>query len=220
MSHTYHPILSPPMAELPRLHACIPASELNEHLRKLATLTTAYIHPKVISFRSVKNRRNWQKAMPDTSVAGRGLYSNFWRQAPGAVNRVAFFSTSTATYVGKSSVDGGKWHAWGAALLNNSQGVGGKILIIYNSDAHSVDPSLRFKSLMMTPMSNLIKDAHQEYAICSVWYGCGHYPAPVGQDLCVEYTMSWLQNIVTQLEGPFSGSSDPRVQNFTQISKK
>ena len=97
VSHTYHPILSPPMAELPRLYACIPASELNEHLRKLATLTTAYIHPKVISFRSVKNRRNWQKAMPDTSVAGRGLYSNFWRQAPGAVNRVAFFSTSTAT---------------------------------------------------------------------------------------------------------------------------
>ena len=209
------------MSELPPLHACITAPELNQHLELLAKQTdTAYIHPKVISFYNDMDRRNLRSDMSEPDNAGRGIYINFWREALGALNRVAFFSTPISGWVGKPKDKWQEWHAWGAAaLLNNSQGVG-KYLIIYDCDAHNVNSKLRPMALMISSMSNLCREARNGYAIRSVWFGCGCHPAPVGKGLCVEYTMSWIKDIATKLDTPFSGPSDHRVQGFTQITKK
>ena len=152
--------------------------------------------------------------------ADRGIYINFWREALGALNRVAFFSTPIGGWVGKSDDKWQEWHAWGAALLNNSQGVKGKHLIIYDCDVHNIDSKLRPRVLMISSMSNLCRKARNEYAIRSVWFGCGCHPAPVGKGLCVAYTMSWIKHIATKLNTLFLGPSDHRVQGFTQITKK
>ena len=73
---------------------------------------------------------------------------------------------------------------------------------------------------MISRISKLYHQAHPEYAIRSVWFGCGHHPASIDKGICVEHTMSWLQDIATQLDGPYLGPDDPRVQHFTQLFKK
>ena len=103
--------------------------------------------------------------------------------------------------------------------INNSSGAEEIHLLIYNCDAHCPNPKAGAKAQLMGPMHTLLIQACKEYKIQSFWYGCGHYPAPTGQGLCVNYTMSWLENIATQLESPFSGSDDTRVQGFTHIVK-
>ena len=62
---------------------------------------------------------------------------DFWRNAPGALNRVVFFSTPISTYVAKSETQWEEWHAWDAALLSKPPGVSGEHLIIYNCHAHT-----------------------------------------------------------------------------------
>ena len=62
--------------------------------------------------------------MPDSD--DRGVFSNFWRRGPGHLNRVAYFSTWVDSWIGKTSDQWVKWHAWGAALLNNPQGINAK----------------------------------------------------------------------------------------------
>ena len=216
--------LSPP--QLPPLHNQITAPELNQHLRQIAMSTRAYVHPRVISFPTDATCLNWQNDMPDS--ADRGVFSNLWR--PGHPNRVAYFSTWVASRVGQPPDQWDKWHAWGAALLNNPPGTigkhffiyscdlnnllgtNGKHLLIYDCDSHHPNPDLRAKTLLIGTMYTLFNQARNKYAIHSLWFGCGRYPAPIGQGLCVNYTMSWLEDIATQLESPFSGSSDPKFK--------
>lgn len=104
--------------------------------------------------------------------------------------------------------------------LNNLSGIHGKHLLIYNCDAHCPNPKEGAKAQLIGPMHTLLtQGSKKEYSIQSFWYGCGLYPAPTDQGLCVEYTMSWLRDIASQLESPFLGSDDPRVQGFTHIIK-
>lgn len=94
------------MTELPPLHACITSPELNQYLQQLANQTTnAHIHPEVISFYTGIDRCNLEDDMPLSDHRSRGVYSNFWRNAPGRLNRAAFFSTPVKTYVAKSEID-------------------------------------------------------------------------------------------------------------------
>ena len=195
------------------MHSRITATELNVHLQQIAIASKAYIHPKVLSFATDAQRRNWEKYLPDP--ADRGTFSNWWR-APSDRTRVGYFSTGVYNWI-KFPKKWEEWHCWGAALLNTLPGVEGKTLLIYDCDAHHPDPKVRAWIQLSGLMRTLHTQARGEYTIHSFWYGCGRYPAPVGKGRCVEYTMSWLRDFASQSEGPFLGPDDPRVQGFTQI---
>ena len=91
--------------------------------------------------------------------------------------------------------------------LNNLPGTNAKHILSYDCDSHHPNSNLRAKTLLTGTMYTLFNQARNKYAIPSLWFGCGRYTAPVGQGLCISYTMSWLEDIATQLESPFSGPS-------------
>ena len=78
-------------SQLPPLNSEITATELEQYLCQIERSTRGYIHPKFITFPHARQRLGWKTHMPNSD--DKGVFSNFWRQGPGHLNCVAYFST-------------------------------------------------------------------------------------------------------------------------------
>ena len=198
-----------------KLDSQITVKELSKWLTYAQELTTAYVHPRPISFPTSANKANWSYGVEDPE--GRDCYNSLSKHAPKSKNRLMLFATWTKSWVGRPWKED-SWHCWGAAMLDNSTGYG-KHLVIFDSEADmSQDFTVvRPKEVMLCTQTSFIKWARGKHRLDSLWFGnAGITPTPFD---CVRHTVEWIESFAPVLERKFQ-IGDSRLAGFARIDHR
>ena len=203
------------------------SEDLAKVLQSLQNNTSAYVHPRPISFETESKKRNLEPYLQDAAerqLLENSTFRNFWNRSDDSsargLNGIALFSTHCRSRIAKPDWQEDWWHCWGVALLKKPKGYG-KILIIYDCDTDdSLDfDVLRPRDFLLSAQCQFIGIASNKGRLDSIWIGNAGLKSQRKWN-CIFNTAQWIQQSTSVLAIPFQGPDDERLHGFHQIKRR
>lgn len=191
------------------------AEDLYFFLLKLPVSPKPYIHPRVISFSSIDNRKAWEVSkLPDALY--RDVFSTFYnRGKQGNSTWIGLFSIPTGTAMGNDWEDA-PWHCFTVAIISRKEG--GKALIIWDCDPVPVDPKRsRIKHILWGRQLAFTSYIRKRCPKVEVWYNTDSRYTSRGR--CLPYSLAMVRKWALLGDFKFEGREDPRVEGCVRIPR-
>jgi len=203
------------------------SQDIADVLQSLQKTTTAYVHPRPLSFQDQAKKKNLVshlETQEERQLQRNDTFTEFWSRSntPNARGRngISLFLTHCQSRTAKPDWKGDWWHCWGITLLKKLNG-NGKVLIIYDCDtdeSRNFD-ALRPKELLLQTQCQLIDIARKNGKLDSVWIGNAGLK-PQKKWRCIFHTAQWIQQSIPKLDEPFQGPEDDRITGFHHIKRR
>ena len=189
--------------------------KLRSLLRKLSRTSPCHIHGRPVSFMKRSDEHRWR-----AWSAGRDFASKFYLTGDRNKNVwLAFMSTCSANPVGMTKAEIKKqwWHAWGFALIKDTQH-GLWNALIYDCDAivpQGSRSSLRQQQLVRA-QRELLEQIRARHKKIKVWYS--QDTTNKNQARCLTLTMDWIERMA-KTDLMLTSGDDARLVGFIETPK-
>lgn len=238
------PIVKPIMASAipPPLRATSTAAELACHLQAMQAEcekqgNNIYIHPRVMSFSSEKEKVNWMDCMPEIDRLDRGVFSNFTHT--GKENKqywLGLFPTPIYAWVnGKKDSnqwDDEAWHCWAVAVVPGMDSMLGRHIFVYDCDPKIPERRIfedakdqreedrrlgRMSANMLNKQCTMVKMIRNECGVdAQIWVNQDESRSDRGQ--CVRNSIDWMWKMIRAGGDPIGSGDDERLRGFKHVN--
>jgi len=201
--------------------------DLANVLRSLQKRTSAYVHPRPISFETKDKKKHLASHLEtpeERQLLSNDTFTEFWSRTgtPHArgLNGIALFFTHCRSRTAKPDWKQDWWHCWAVALLKKPEGYG-KVLMIYDcdtDDSRDFD-ALQPRQLLLQAQYQVVDIARKQGKLDSVWVGNAGLKSQK-KWCCIFNTAQWIQQSISKLAVPFEGHNDERLRGFHQIKRR
>ena len=183
--------------------------------------SSPYIHSQPVSFYTAQDKANWRTWMPTEDHKARDTFKSFTHASHHGRNTwLAFFSTPTGSWVGKSATEQEHiaWHCFAAAVIAGQ--AGGKHIIIWDCDPRRIFDDkralpLRPNEFMISHQHGFLNELQKRWNIKSLWYN--QDLSFSGQDKCLQHALHWVYWCSKFGDLKFQGPTDPRLAGCEEV---